>query len=425
MRYANLEYLNNNRCIIENFDNTLDSHIINIGDDIQTMAIDQLYKSMGIKESEIVRIKYNELDKYDGEYVVLPLNFNMRNIYYPEKKDFFVFSHKIIPVFIGVHFRNFGFSKNEIEYLKKFSPIGCRDEFTMNGLRKLGIDAFVNGCITITFPKREIDLSMQKKIFFIDTPESLMENIPEELLNQSEFTSQLISVLNEDRDEIRKKITERYNKYKNEAKLIVTSRLHCAAPCLAMGIPVIIVLKSKKPTFSWIDKFVKIYTEKEFCGIKWNEKSIECEELKTKLLDNARMKLRSIYNKYNLNCEISQFYEHRIKDNYQKEEVIIAEKHIHKFFKNEKNFQYAFWGITDTTEDVYDYISENYPEAKLVTVFDKYRKINFKGIKSKFTTELESCGDICIFVTTPSASMEAKKLIGKNKENVKKYCLTV
>ncbi|WP_141082403.1 polysaccharide pyruvyl transferase family protein [Campylobacter devanensis] len=33
--------------------------------------------------------------------------------------------------------------------------------------------------------------------------------------------------------------------YKNKAKLIATSALHCAAPCTAMGIPVILI--AKKP----------------------------------------------------------------------------------------------------------------------------------------------------------------------------------
>ena len=46
-----------------------------IGDDMQLLAIENLYKYMGIDYNEVVRIPFSELSTYSGEYVILPLSF--------------------------------------------------------------------------------------------------------------------------------------------------------------------------------------------------------------------------------------------------------------------------------------------------------------------------------------------------------------
>ena len=61
MKFANIVMTRNGRCTI--------------GDDIQLLAIENLYRYMGIDYNEVVRIPFNELATYDGDYVVLPISF--------------------------------------------------------------------------------------------------------------------------------------------------------------------------------------------------------------------------------------------------------------------------------------------------------------------------------------------------------------
>ena len=61
MKFANIIMTREGRCTI--------------GDDIQLLAIENLYNYMGIDYKEVVRIPFNQLSTYDGEYVVLPISF--------------------------------------------------------------------------------------------------------------------------------------------------------------------------------------------------------------------------------------------------------------------------------------------------------------------------------------------------------------
>ena len=47
----------------------------NLGDNIQLLAIDNLLHYMGVPKEDIVYIDYYDLATYDGEYVVLPINY--------------------------------------------------------------------------------------------------------------------------------------------------------------------------------------------------------------------------------------------------------------------------------------------------------------------------------------------------------------
>lgn len=51
------------------------------------------------------------------------------------------FSPKIVPVFWGFGIRNDFLSDIDVQYLKKYETIGCRDEFTQKVLRRYGIEA--------------------------------------------------------------------------------------------------------------------------------------------------------------------------------------------------------------------------------------------------------------------------------------------
>lgn len=59
--------------------------------------------------------------------------------------------------------------------------------------------------------------------------------------------------------------------------------MHIASPCIGMGVPVVLVRKSIDYRFSWIDKYIPIYTEKDVNNINWYPEAItEIEDIKKK-----------------------------------------------------------------------------------------------------------------------------------------------
>ena len=125
----------------------------NIGDNIQLIAIDEIYKKMGIPSSDIIYINKNDLATYNGEPVILPIS--MAIVDYTEKGWANRFSDKIYPVFLGITMAKDFLCPEEVDFFKKYEPVGCRDERTLDTLKKYGINAYLSGCITLSFDERQ------------------------------------------------------------------------------------------------------------------------------------------------------------------------------------------------------------------------------------------------------------------------------
>ena len=64
---------------------------------------------------------------------------------------------------------------------------------------------------------------------------------------------------------------------------MITSRLHCAAPCAAMGIPVIFAVTERSSRFAWIETLLPVYTPEQYAHIDWNPKPAAYEPMKKKM----------------------------------------------------------------------------------------------------------------------------------------------
>lgn len=69
------------------------NRIISIGDVLECLAIRNIYQSIGVDENELITCYPYELNEYQGEYCVLPINVYALNIDY---------SNRILPVFLGL-----------------------------------------------------------------------------------------------------------------------------------------------------------------------------------------------------------------------------------------------------------------------------------------------------------------------------------
>lgn len=385
MKYANLYWQNT-----ELADGEVKA--VNMGDLLQFLTIDFLYSKMNIKKEEIVHLQMSELCDYEGEYLVLPLNWALFDKYYM-KEEKMAISPYIIPVFLAVTiesvmYKEEYFNEYNINYLKRYEPIGCRDEYTLKQLQRYGIKAYLNGCLTAVLDKR-IVYSKPDKVFLIDMPIELENYMPDSLNENIEYLSQQKYFASQQPiPDILEVVKEHYRRIEKEARLVITSRLHVASPCMAMGIPVILVKEKIDYRFSWIDKLLPLYGKGEWDSIDWNPKAVEYEDVKARIVNNALNRISGTYEDNKDAFGISEFYELRKKKVYRRFQEVLQNNidKIYDFlaerYKKEDEFCYSVWGIGAAAENLYKFMVSEYPNAKLRCAVDMYRKTEFHGVET-------------------------------------------
>ena len=214
-------------------------------------------------------------------------------------------NRQIIPVFISFHIRLHQcpllIDDCSIDYYKKYEPIGCRDMYTEELLKKHNIKTFISNCLTLTFPTR--DKGIYNKIFISSRCKTILQYLPVEIVNNSEFINHYSDTTDFDTNMNNARLL--LENYKNNAKLVVTTFLHCALPCLAMGIPVIVlypdslleISKSDDERFSSLSKIIKIYKYNEINIINWNPPIVDIDNIKKNILVQYDDKLNQLLTK--------------------------------------------------------------------------------------------------------------------------------
>lgn len=182
----------------------------------------------------------------------------------------FLPNENLLAVFVGTHFKKE--TQNFImdimihfpNYFKN-KEIGCRDKFTLNFCKEHDIKSYFSRCLTLTLPKRKT-LETQQKIFAVNLNKKIESHLPKSIKNNMQHINQ--KAIFENAIYWHEHYTQAHNLlkcYQNEAKLIITTALHCAAPCIALGIPVILIKddEEQENRFSTLDGILKIYTIKE------------------------------------------------------------------------------------------------------------------------------------------------------------------
>jgi hypothetical protein len=132
-------------------------------------------------------------------------------------------------------------NEESIAYYRAYEPIGCRDLSTVELLRARGIESYFSGCLTLTLPRPEEESERSEILFVepnIDVPD-LLRQVPTAVRHRVAYVRHVIDARlpPERRLEVAAEYLERYAR----AHLVITSRLHCALPCLALGTPVLFV----------------------------------------------------------------------------------------------------------------------------------------------------------------------------------------
>ena len=270
----------------------------NIGDYIQSLAAKQFFSN----SSTFLYIDRDHTNEYQGEPVKL-----IMNGWYSHEPQNWPPSVQINPLFVAINInetiKDQFLTEESIAYFKRFEPIGCRDYNTQKMLLSKGIKAYFSGCLTLTlgltYQHKKINCN---KIYFVDpffyfdtkisslfgyiqmlfSNYKVIKNISKKiaksiivpqtgwkaLLIAAALYKQFHSVIEDevfmkaeflcqefkdkdyknDNDKF-KKADEILKKYEN-AQYVITSRIHCALPCLAMNTPVVFINKADDTIFS-------------------------------------------------------------------------------------------------------------------------------------------------------------------------------
>jgi hypothetical protein len=238
----------------------------NVGDYIQSLAAKQFLP----KVDEC--LNREALADYAGDPIKL-----IMNGWFTHNATNWEPAPTIEPLFVSFHVNNTAapgmLDSAGVAYLKAHQPIGCRDQFTVDMLRAKGIDAYFSGCLTLTLDSYRVENSERDDAVYIVDPLYGYPTREKVTYNYRRF---LRSIQNGDIFKIGRRARHLGNlidkdllasaihvkqeppantfsdaekfgmaedllrKYAR-ARLVVTSRIHCALPCLALGTPVIFI----------------------------------------------------------------------------------------------------------------------------------------------------------------------------------------
>lgn len=256
-------------------------NLFNIGDYIQSLAARQFLIEPPVYLSR------EKLNEYCGEKVKLIMNgwFTHEPQNWPPSKD-------IVPYFVSFHINSVAkdalLLPEGVEYFKKWEPVGCRDNETVRLLVQNGVKAYFTGCLTLTLGGKYESNERCNKIYFIDpyfeykkdicskvsylcvllsnfkairkisgsmfknrSLKSLIKTasffkdyrkvFSEKLLEDAIYMAQIIKDSDFGSDAEKFSYAETLLNNYAEAKFVVTSRIHCALPCLGLKTPVIYI----------------------------------------------------------------------------------------------------------------------------------------------------------------------------------------
>ncbi|WP_238699141.1 polysaccharide pyruvyl transferase family protein [Helicobacter sp. MIT 05-5294] len=213
-------------------------------------------------------------------------------------------SHETLPIFVGTHFAESIYKALEYfvayyPYYFVFKEIGCRDLETLRFCQRLGIQAYLSRCLTLTLPKREESLSKSAdKVFLVGIPDNLLEYIPQDLRQNAVRINQQSVKIEESLNprDYEAKTRTLLETYKKEAKLIITCALHCAAPCTAFGIPVVLIARNQENInrFSAVNGILKVWSIEDLKAkrVNFNPTAPNIESLKSNMLENLNLSIQ-------------------------------------------------------------------------------------------------------------------------------------
>lgn len=260
--------------------------IVNLGDYIQSLAAKQFLDHVD------VLVGREELDLYAGNDTRL-----IMNGWFMHEPGHWPPSPRIYPLFVAFHINSVAREaltrSASITYLQQHAPIGCRDRYTVRLLQECGVEAYFSGCLTLTLGLRYGGRECDETIYFVDpyyecrrtlrdllgyvrtlvvrfqvirritvamkqrqSPRHLLrvcafyqtysQLFTDDVLTTAVYTQHMVTTRASDKDAELFDCAEALLRKYASAAFVITSRIHCALPCLGMGTPVLYVADDRE-----------------------------------------------------------------------------------------------------------------------------------------------------------------------------------
>lgn len=221
------------------------NHTDNLGDDIQSYAAMQFLPKV---DYLIDREAMDVFCPQSKDYVAVILNG-----WYMHDKYSWPPSAYLVPLCLSMHFTRYdhlGIGEKYLEglgaeYLRRHGSVGCRDDATLQLMQQKDIDAWFSGCLTLTLPARAKSTPKQPYLCICDLTEEQTARA-EELAERAGLsvvkTTHTVDYFKQQKNWTQRQeaVEAVLDTYQN-AVCVITSRLHCALPCLAMQVPVLLL----------------------------------------------------------------------------------------------------------------------------------------------------------------------------------------
>jgi len=410
----------------------------NLGDNAQAYAIYQFLLGMNIPEMDIVVVNRNNiLQKIEPNAAyIMPCSMSAVNYYdiieyllTAGYGDQFIF----LPLSIGLIRNAFGdedhFKKADWLSKKFVQPIGCRDFDSCFMYRKQGYSAYVYGCITSTLPKRPD--GQYDKVYFYDIPNSLYQYIPDNIKEGAISLSKRVD-MRLDPERLWNLCVERYELLRDTARLVVTMDYHVATPCVAMGIPVIMVDNCANSGFKWsndtrlpgLNPKIKYYTKDQWKEIDWEPKAESFEDDKAVMLELASTRVRNAASIAILSNKIEKFLEPtktRFLDicnkNIEHVDIMGMDEFLGDSYlaKLKTNFKYYLYGLSERYIEqkecvILEYIKRRFPYAEFLGFVDSKKTGTYFGKEVLSPNQMIIDDDTYCLVSAYSANEFVKRL---------------
>lgn len=220
---------------------------VNIGDEVQSLGAHQFLPRVD---------RYIERDNWAERPIDRPTKLIANGWYMDKPYQWPPKAPNVLPLFVAMHVETRSvalFTRPEsLAFLGQHAPIGCRDFFTRDLLLANGVDAYFSGCMTLTLQRPE-GVVPGDDVLLVDVDDGVADLLPAawrphvaHVTHDYDLPTRLMKKV-ENRTGI-STMPYRLNKARGllrryaGARLVITSRLHCALPCIAMGAPVLYVV---------------------------------------------------------------------------------------------------------------------------------------------------------------------------------------
>jgi hypothetical protein len=150
-----------------------------------------------------------------------------------------------------------------VGYLRRCGPVGARDLETLHLLEAAGIESYFSGCLSLTL--RPGGLPRGEAVVLNEVPAEVLAYVRARTTRPIVETGHIDKATPFGKPRLAKAhaLLEIYER----AHCVVTTRLHCALPCLALGTPVVLLdVAPDRGRFSGLQDYLRHHTVPAFLG---------------------------------------------------------------------------------------------------------------------------------------------------------------